>query len=190
MAQGYPVADKLHYVSLVRSRGKVKKNLLFPLQYYLTTTKNQNNVNPHASIPLIFFFFSIAEKSIKVTLADGGDDTRKTLRRQLKKESTKTPNGASIRWAVAAASSGGIELQLQSLPLPASLVNAKPLLLQDNIAVNVVKSWPMVADVFDGLNGLSGPVPTLFGEEPEELRTVIEADHDSFFAELNKFMTR
>ena len=91
---------------------------------------------------------------------------------------------------MAAASSGGLELQLQSLPLPASLVNSKPILQQDDIAVNIVKVWPMVSEVFDGLNGLSGPVPTLFAEEPEELRTVIESDHDSFFAELNKFMTR
>ena len=35
---------------------------------------------------------SIAVKSIKATLASGGDDTRNTLRTQLKKESTKTHN--------------------------------------------------------------------------------------------------
>ena len=33
----------------------------------------------------------IVEKTIKVTLASGGDDTRNTMRKQLKKESTKLP---------------------------------------------------------------------------------------------------
>ena len=128
---------------------------------------------------------------MKVTLSDGGDDTRKALRKQLKKESTsRAQNGAALRWAVAVSASGGLELQLQSLPVPAALVNAKPVLLQDDIAVNIVKTWPMVTEMFDGLNGLSGPVPVIFGEEPEELRTNIETDHDSFYGELNKFMTK
>ena len=133
---------------------------------------------------------SIAEKTIKVTLASGGDDTRNTLRKQLKKESTKTPNGAAFRWAVTVTDSGRLALQLQSLPLPVATIASKPLLLQDDVAVNVVQSWTISAELFDGENGLSGPVPVLFSDQPEELRTKISDNEDGFFAQLNKFMTK
>ena len=116
-------------------------------------------------------------------MAAGGDDDTGAMRRQLQKESAKTPNGAAFRWAVGAAPNGFLELQLQSLPLPAALVNGKPMLRQDDIAVVVIKA-------FDKIGGLAGPVPVLFTAQPEELRTKIERDPDSFFAELNKFMAR
>ena len=133
---------------------------------------------------------SITEKTIKVTLASGGDNTRNTLRKQLKKESTKTPNGAAFRWAVTVTNSGRLALQLQSLPLPVATIASKPLLLQDDVAVNAVQSWPISAELFDGENGLSGPVPVLFSDQPEELRTKISDNEDGFFAQLNKFMTK
>ena len=133
---------------------------------------------------------SIAEKTIKVTLASGGDDTRNTLRKQLKKESTKTPNGAAFRWAVTVTDSGRLALQLQSLPLPVATIASKPLLLQDDVAVNAVQSWPISAELFDSENGLSGPVPVLFSDQSEELRTKISDNEDGFFAQLNKFMTK
>ena len=133
---------------------------------------------------------SIAEKTIKVTLASGGYDTRNTLRKQLKKESTKTPNGAAFRWAVTVTDSSRLALQLQSLPLPVATIASKPLLLQDDVAVNAVQSWPISAKLFDGANGLSGPVPVLFSDQPEELRTKISDNEDGFFAQLNKFMTK
>ena len=133
---------------------------------------------------------SIAEKSIKVTLASGGDDTRNTLRKQLKKESTKTPNGAAFRWALAVTDSGSLALQLQSRPLPVATIASKPLLLQDDVAVVAVQSWPISAELFDGENGLSGPVPVLFCDQPEELRSKISDNEDGFFAQLNKFMTK
>ena len=86
--------------------------------------------------------------------------------------------------------SGRLALQLQSLPLPVATIASKPLLLQDDVAVNAVQSWPISADVFDGKNGLSGPVPVLFSDQPEELRTKISDNEDGFFAQLNKFMTK
>ena len=71
---------------------------------------------------------SIAEGVIGVKLAAGGDDDTGAMRRQLQKESAKTPNGAAFRWAVGAAPNGFLELQLQSLPAPAAVVNGKPML--------------------------------------------------------------
>ena len=71
---------------------------------------------------------SIAEGVIGVKLAAGGDDDTGAMRRQLQKESAKTPNGAAFRWAVGAAPNGFLELQLQSLPAPAAVVNRKPML--------------------------------------------------------------
>ena len=123
-------------------------------------------------------------------MAAGGDDDTGAMRRQLQKESAKTPNGAAFRWAVGAAPNGFLELQLQSLPLPAALVNGKPMLRQDDIAVVVIKAWQIQNEAFDKIGGLAGPVPVLFTAQPEELRTKIERDPDSFFAELNKFMAR
>ena len=148
------------------------------------------NVNSTTS-PWFDLEESIADKTIKVLLAGGGEDTRKALRKQLMKESSsRSPNGAALRWATAATTSGSLELQLQVLPLPAAVISAKPILLQDDIAVKIVKAWPISSLVFDGGNGLSGPVPALFHEEPEELRTMIQKEPDAFFKELNKFMTK
>ena len=148
------------------------------------------NVNSTAS-PWMDVEEAIAEKTMKVLLAGGGEDTKKSLRKQLLKESSsRSPNGAAFRWAVAATESAFLELQLQVLPLPAATINAKPILLQDDIAVTIVKTWPIITEVFDGNNGLNEPVPVLFHEEPEELRSKIEKEPDLFFKELNKFMTR
>ena len=127
---------------------------------------------------------------MKVQLVGGGDDTNNALRRRLQKESTKSQNGAALRWAVCAAPNGFLELQLQSLPAPAAVVNAKPMLRQDDIAVIVLKTWQIFSEVFDGMGGLAGPVPVLFTIQPEELRSKIDGDPDSFFAELNQFMNR
>ena len=127
---------------------------------------------------------------IKVHLTGGGEDTDNALRRRLQKESTKSQNGAALRWAVGAAPNGFLELQLQSLPAPAAVVNAKPILRQDDIAVVVLQTWQIFSEVFDGMGGLAGPVPILFTIQPEELRSKVEADPDSFFAELNQFMSR
>ena len=97
---------------------------------------------------------------------------------------------AAFRWAVTVTDAGRLALQLQSLPLPVATIASKPLLLQDDVAVNAVQSWPISAKLFDDENGLSGPVPVLFSDQPEELRTKISDNEDGFFAQLNKFMTK
>ena len=63
-------------------------------------------------------------------------------------------------------------------------------LRQDDIAIVVIKTWQIQNEAFDGIGGLEGPVPILFTPQPAELRTRIEQDPDSFYAELNKFMSR
>lgn len=81
-------------------------------------------------------------------------------------------------------------LSPQALPAPAAVVNSKPMLRQDDIAVVVLKTWQILSEAFDGIGGLAGPVPKLFTAQPEELRTKITRDPDSFYNELNRFMTR
>ena len=84
----------------------------------------------------LLLFHSIAEGLVHVSLVGGGDDTDHALRRRLKKESIKTQNGAAMRWAVGAGPDGFLELQLQSLPAPASVINGKPLLRKDIMLKN------------------------------------------------------
>ena len=139
----------------------------------------------------ILLSFSIQDGSIVVNLSSGGEDTAGALRKQLAKESTKwDPNGAALRWAFAAGPNGGCDLQLQVLPLPTNSVASKPLLLIDNVAVIVAKAWPIQIAVWDGDCSLQGPVPVLYAEQPEKVRSALEEDPAHFAADLNRFMTR
>jgi hypothetical protein len=52
----------------------------------------------------------------------------------------------------------------------------------------VLQSWPVKTTVFDGIQGLNGPVPTLCAEQPEELRSRLLRFPDHFMLQLNKFM--
>ena len=61
---------------------------------------------------------------------------------------------------------------------------------QDNIAVVVLATWPICSEAFDGMGGISGPVPILFTAQPAELRSTLNEDPDSFYPEINKFMSR
>ena len=79
----------------------------------------------------------------------------------------KTAIGASIRWAVAVADGGKLELQLQGLPLPAKFLTSEVPYRGDNVHVIVLASIPLNADLFDGQTH-SGPVPLLFSSHKEE----------------------
>jgi len=132
----------------------------------------------------------IARGSVLVGLAGGGDDNERTMLKRLQKESRKTANGAAFRWAVGAAPNGFIELQLQFLPAPANVIQARPILRQDNIAIVVAKVWQIFGEAFDGNGHLGGPVPSIFTEQPEELRAKLEEDPQGFLPELNKLASR
>ena len=135
--------------------------------------------------------FSIRENNILVELQGGGKDTECALRNQLAKEAKKKePNGASFRWAVSALAQGGSELQLQVLPIPLAIVAAKPMLKADDVAVTVADSWPLSMMMWDGKDGLKGPVPIIYADQPEGVRSQINKDLDSFWVQLNKLMTR
>jgi hypothetical protein len=95
-----------------------------------------------------------------------------------------------LRWAVAVRPCGYLELQLQSLPAPKATVESKPILRLDNIAVVVHKSWPISCDFFEGEGPVSGPVPTIFTEDVEAMRTSLDEDQELFGTELNSFMKR
>ena len=74
--------------------------------------------------------------------------------------------------------------------MPANSVSSKPLLLMDNVAVIVAKAWPVQIAVWDGNCGLQGPVPTLYTEQPEQVRSELEHHPERSSTELNRFMTR
>ena len=60
----------------------------------------------------------------------------------------------------------------------------------DNIAVIVAKAWPVHIAVWDSECGLLGPVPVLYAEQPEQVRSELEEYPERFSAEVNRFMTR
>jgi hypothetical protein len=56
---------------------------------------------------------------------------------------------------------------------------ARQELVDDNEAVAVVKRWDLAATLFNRAAGLSGPLPVLFTEQPEELRSRLGRDPES-----------
>jgi hypothetical protein len=120
----------------------------------------------------------------------GGDDTRQALLKELKKEHAATNAGSSFRWAVAATAGGNLEFQLQVIPAPLAAIMARQELVDDNEAVAVVKRWDLAATLLNRAAGLSGPLPVLFTEQPEELRSRLGRDLDTFLPKLNEAMTR
>jgi len=126
-----------------------------------------------------------------VAIASGGMDTDNSLRKQLAKESNKKEqNGGALRWAISATHNGACELQLQGLPVPLSVVSSKSLLKGDDIAVVVLATWPLAMEMWDGDDGLRGPVPIIYADQPEDIRSKISANLDGFWIQLNKLMTR
>jgi hypothetical protein len=125
-----------------------------------------------------------------VTVVNGGDDNRQALLKELKKEHAATGAGSSFRWAVAVTTAGNLELQLQVLPASLATIMARQELVDDSAAVVVVKRWDMAATLFNGAAGLNGPQPVLFTEQPEELRSRLRRDPDSFLPKLNEAMAR
>ena len=111
------------------------------------------------------FDSSIAEGRIRVTNKDNAIDDGKAIRVALKKASVKAPVGASYRWAINTSAGGGFQLQLQSLPAPLPAVEGSPTLMEDNVAVVQIYSWPIQGTVFDGQIA-RGPVPVFFSEDP------------------------
>ena len=108
---------------------------------------------------------SIAEGRIRVANKDNAIDDGKAIRVALKKASVKAPVGASYRWAINTSAGGSFQLQLQSLPAPLPAVEGSPTLMEDNVAVVQIYSWPIQGTVFDGQIA-RGPVPVFFSEDP------------------------
>jgi hypothetical protein len=126
-----------------------------------------------------------------VKLAGGGLDRRNTLLEQLDRESTPSMvNGGAYRWAIAATADHTLELQLQTIPLPAARLLASPQLLEDSAAAHIACTWPLKSPRFNGEVHLRGPVPILFTDQPEELRSLLAARPDPFLPYLNRAMKR
>jgi hypothetical protein len=91
---------------------------------------------------------------------------------------------------VAVKPDGFLELQLQVLPSPAATVASKPLLRMDDITVVVLATWNLDVASFEGEGPVRGPVPVIFADDPEAVRSAIDQEEDNFGAELNLFMKR
>ena len=91
---------------------------------------------------------------------------------------------------MAAVPDATVQLQLQVIPYPSAGVMAKPVLMADGVIIHVVAGWPVHMEYSEGRNSISGPVPHLFQEQPEEMRTYIEGHLEDFHKQLNKFSSR
>jgi hypothetical protein len=70
------------------------------------------------------------------------------------------------------------------------MVESRPILRQDNVAIVTLKTWPLNVDFFEGEGPVNGPVPTIFAEDVEATRTQLDEEEAAFGAELNTFMRR
>jgi hypothetical protein len=91
---------------------------------------------------------------------------------------------------VAVKPDGLLELQLQVLPSPAATVSSKPILRMDDITVVVLAAWDLDIPTFEGEGPVKGPVPIIFADSPEAVRSAVDQEEDSFGGELNVFMKR
>lgn len=121
----------------------------------------------------------------------GAPDKKHSLRLLLNKEmSSRTPAGGAYRWAIGATAEGALNLQLHGVALPAATVNARPNMLGDDVPVHVAATFQLEADMFNGSEGVRGPVPLLFAEQPEDLRTHLSTAAAAFVKELSRFHKR
>jgi hypothetical protein len=91
---------------------------------------------------------------------------------------------------VAVKPDGLLELQLQVLPSPAATVASKPLLRMDDVTAVVLAAWNLDVAFFEGEGPVRGPVPVIFADDTEAVRSALDQEEDSFGAELNLFMKR
>ena len=98
------------------------------------------------------------------------------------------PKGASLRWAINADGEGGIQLLLQTLLAPASLLNNRPTFKRDTCPGRTVISFNMSVDI-DYNPATFIPKPILFSTNPEVtsqvLSTSSSAHHNIFKGEIN-----
>ena len=85
----------------------------------------------------------------------------------------KSAVGACLRWAVASYPAGKLQLQLQSLPIPASFLS--PAMTVNNTVSVLIHSLPLVAEYFDG-SALACLVPAFFSADPPAARASLAAD--------------
>ena len=93
------------------------------------------------------------------------------------------PKGVSLRWAINADGEGGVQLLLQTLPAPASLLNNRPTFKRDTCPGRTVISFNMSVDIYYN-PGTFGPKPILFSTNPEVTNQVLatssSAHHNIF----------
>jgi hypothetical protein len=82
------------------------------------------------------------------------------------------------------------EPNLESYPPEEWEINRTEELASYGAAAHIAFTWPLVSPRFDGEVHLRGPVPILFTDQPEELRSLLAARPDPFLPYLNKAMKR
>ena len=98
------------------------------------------------------------------------------------------PKGVSLRWAINADGEGGVQLLLQTLLAPASLLNNRPTFKRDKCPGKTVISFNMSVDI-DYNPVTFGPKPILFSTNPEVTSQVIftssSAHHNIFKGKIS-----
>ena len=86
----------------------------------------------------------------------------------------KSNLGASVRWALAVSVGGTLQYELQLLPVPPRLLN-KQNLKQDNAVSVLLLVVPVKMELFKDPQ-VSGPVPHLFHENPDDCFELLRGD--------------
>ncbi len=84
--------------------------------------------------------------------------------------------GAAIRWAFNTHPDATFSLDLQGLPMSASIAHARPHLKAETAPTNLLCSFPVIMDLCGKEIPVAGPLPVLFAEHPDDVIAALRAN--------------
>ena len=88
------------------------------------------------------------------------------------------PKGVALRWAINADGEGDIQLLLQALPSPASIVNGRPAFKRDTCPGISVVHYNLNVNI-DHHPITAGPIPILFSSNPDTMKIALSTKHSA-----------
>ena len=131
----------------------------------------------------------IREGALALVDADQKEIEATAFREKLQGTSAEKHNpGIAFRWAVAVNAGQKMELHIQAMPCTVSRLH-KLQLVGDNITTVLIGTFPLNADLFDGVTH-AGPVPVFFTSDTNAARASLAANPATTHAEIKKVNSR